>query len=343
MANIPNWPVLGNGSSGVNVTALQCLLYYHGFNISVDGIFGNGTAAAVTTFQRNHGLSPDGLAGQDTLSTMIVIISSRTNNYAARAAQYLLSKFEYLTVDGDFWTNSKSATETFQQKMGIGVTGTVNALTWRYLFGYNSYPSGGGGSSGIITINNKDYAGNSILSSAEIERLEANLSFYQKAQDSYNVPWQLLAALHYREYSLQKAGPSNGMGPYQIWGSSYPKGSYSDTQFQTATDDAAKFVLGKVGNIDLTLDSNVKRAFFFYNGASQGYKNQAINLGFTSAQAANGEGSPYVMNRYDKQRDPTVDPTKSNRTWGQVKYDNGPIEYPANADYGAFVIYKALC
>lgn len=49
MANIPNWPVLGNGSSGVNVTALQCLLYYHGFNISVDGIFGNGTAAAVTT------------------------------------------------------------------------------------------------------------------------------------------------------------------------------------------------------------------------------------------------------------------------------------------------------
>lgn len=72
MAKIPDWPILRKGSRGVNVTALQCLLYYHGFKIAIDGDFGTGTAAAVTNFQRNHRLSQDGAAGPDTLSTMIV-------------------------------------------------------------------------------------------------------------------------------------------------------------------------------------------------------------------------------------------------------------------------------
>ena len=50
------------------------------------------------------------------------------------------------------------------------------------------------------------------------------------------------------------------------------------------------------------------------------------------------EGSPYVMNMADARRDPTVSPT----TWGQIKHDNGSIEYPANRGYGAFIIYSAL-
>lgn len=341
MAKVPSWPLISNGSSGKNVTALQCLLCYRGSNIAIDGIFGNGTAAAVRTFQQNHGLDADGIAGQNTLLAMITTIYSRTNNYAARAAQYLLSKFESLAVDGDFWTGSQSATETFQQKMGIAVTGSVNSLTWRYLFGYSAYPIGSG--SGAITIKNEDYAGKTILSASQIELLEANLPFYKKAQDDYGVPWQILAALHYREYSLRKAGPSNGNGPYQIWGKSYPVGAYSDTQFQNATNDAAQFVLDKMNGTSLTTDDHVKYAFFSYNGIATVYKTQARNLGFTSAQANNGEGSPYVMNRYDKKRDPTVEPTKSNGTWGQIKTDGGSLSYPANSDYGAFVIYKALC
>lgn len=48
------------------------------------------------------------------------------------------------------------------------------------------------------------------------------------------------------------------------------------------------------------------------------------------------------MNRADSRRDPTVEPTKSNSTWGQIKEDNGPIEYPANNDYGAYVVYSAI-
>ena len=48
------------------------------------------------------------------------------------------------------------------------------------------------------------------------------------------------------------------------------------------------------------------------------------------------------MNRADQKRDPTVEPTKSNKTWGQIKKDFSSIEYPANEDYGAFVVYCAI-
>lgn len=141
MASAPNWPVMGNGSSGTNVMALQLLLIYRGANISADGIFGNNTEAAVRSFQASRNLGVDGIAGQNTLNALIVTVANRTNNSAARAAQRLLSKFEYLTVDGDFGADSERATRAFQSKMGITVNGIVYPTTWRFLFGYNAYPA----------------------------------------------------------------------------------------------------------------------------------------------------------------------------------------------------------
>ena len=275
---------------------------------------------------------------------MIVNIASRTNSSAARAAQTPLAKFEPLTVDGDFYICSAKAAVTFQTNMGLSATGVVDATTWQYLFGYNAYPNNGvsGGVSGFAAVNNYDYAGNAIMTSSQLALLSTYAPFYKRAQAAYGVPWQILAALHYREYSLQKSSPSDKNGPYQIWGRNYPIGAYSDEQFQAATNDAAQFILGKVGSRDLTVDDNVKYVFFAYNVIAQVYKIQAINLGFMSVQASNGEGFPYVMNRYDYIRDPTVQPTKSIRTRGQIKTDNGSILYPANSDYGTVVIYKAL-
>lgn len=188
----------------------------------------------------------------------------------------------------------------------------------------------------------KDYSGKDILTSSQVTLLISNRPFYQSAAQTYGIPWQMLAAIHYREYGLKKAGPSNKNGPYQIWGSNYPVGNYTDAQFQTATNDAAQFIKGKAGSKDLSVADNVKYTFFAYNGTAQVYKTQAINLGFSQTQANNGEGSPYVMNRADAKRDPTVEPTKSNNTWGQIKTDGGSLSYPANSDYGAFVLYNVL-
>lgn len=141
MASAPNWPVMGNGSSGTNVMALQLLLIHKGFSISADGIFGNNTEAAVRSFQASRNLGVDGVAGANTLNALIVTIANRTNSSAARAAQRLLSKFEYITVDGDFGADSERATRAFQNKMGITVNGIVYPITWRFLFGYNAYPA----------------------------------------------------------------------------------------------------------------------------------------------------------------------------------------------------------
>ena len=56
------------GSTGSEVTkiqeVLQSLGYYYG---DIDGIYGSQTRSAVTAFQRDVGLTPDGIAGSKTL------------------------------------------------------------------------------------------------------------------------------------------------------------------------------------------------------------------------------------------------------------------------------------
>ena len=168
-----------------------------------------------------------------------------------------------------------------------------------------------------------NYAGEQILSGAFIDAIKENYPYYKAAADKVGIPWQALAAIHYRETRFART--SNA---YQITG-----GGGGD--FAAQTDAAAAFLKGK-GSFES--DDAAKRAFFGYNGMSSAYKQQAINLGFSEAAANNGEGSPYVMNKYDEKRDPN----KNGSSWGQIKSDGGGIVYPANQDFGAFVVYKAL-
>ncbi len=53
------------GSRGAMVKKLQEAL-----SIGADGIFGNGTKASVTDFQKSNGLDADGMAGPETLSKL---------------------------------------------------------------------------------------------------------------------------------------------------------------------------------------------------------------------------------------------------------------------------------
>ena len=66
--------VLAVGSSGPEVTALQQKLKDEGFDPGlVDGTFGLGTEAAVIAFQKNEGLTPDGIAGPRTQDALGLI------------------------------------------------------------------------------------------------------------------------------------------------------------------------------------------------------------------------------------------------------------------------------
>lgn len=54
------------GEIGSRVVWLQAKLNKHGYNLTVDGIFGNGTLAAVKAFQTKKKLDADGLVGNAT-------------------------------------------------------------------------------------------------------------------------------------------------------------------------------------------------------------------------------------------------------------------------------------
>lgn len=79
------------GSRGEEVTQIQTKLkslgYYTG---NVDGVFGAATQNAVRNFQRDYGLTADGIAGTNTLRALG--ISSGANNFYSSADYELLAR-----------------------------------------------------------------------------------------------------------------------------------------------------------------------------------------------------------------------------------------------------------
>ena len=79
------------GSSGAEVTQIQTKLkslgYYSG---NVDGIFGSATQNAVKIFQRDYGLTVDGIAGSNTLRALG--ISAAGNDFYSSADYELLAR-----------------------------------------------------------------------------------------------------------------------------------------------------------------------------------------------------------------------------------------------------------
>lgn len=65
-----SWPALSiltqQGDSGSKVRAVQSQLRESGYAVTVDGIFGSGTASAVRSFQSAKGLGADGIVGDNT-------------------------------------------------------------------------------------------------------------------------------------------------------------------------------------------------------------------------------------------------------------------------------------
>ena len=130
-----SWPVLSVGSHGPTVTAVQVLLGWRGYSLAPeDGDFGSGTATKVKSFQSAHGLTADGIVGENTWSALIGTLRTGSNNAGVKAAQVLLNKAGAgLVVDGDFGAATDSATKAFQSSSGITADGIIGPTTWRYL------------------------------------------------------------------------------------------------------------------------------------------------------------------------------------------------------------------
>ena len=93
------------GSSGSEVRNIQTKLknwgYYTG---SVDGVYGSRTVAAVKSFQRNNGLTADGIAGTKTLAAMGISSGGSSNTGTNSANIDLLARAIHGEARGEPYT-----------------------------------------------------------------------------------------------------------------------------------------------------------------------------------------------------------------------------------------------
>ncbi len=175
---VANLGSLKAGMNGSSVRALQTQLkklgYYTG---SVDGDYGEGTSAAVIAFQRDNGLTVDGIAGKSTLNAIYGAtgsgsggggsssgssgsktnpsrygVSASSNGYKTissnsgssssnvKALQSALSSTGYYSgsSDGEYGSGTEAAVKAFQKARGLRVTGMAGPSTQRLLYGGTS-------------------------------------------------------------------------------------------------------------------------------------------------------------------------------------------------------------
>jgi len=137
------WPVVQNGSQGHPIRTLQFLLRAHGHNLTVDGMFGPATEAAVKAFQTSKGMAADGIMSAQTWLTLIIQAKKGSSGDAVRGVQ---EEFQFragepgkgLKVDGIFGPQTDSTVRGFQHALSLDVPsvvvdGIVGPVTWQAL------------------------------------------------------------------------------------------------------------------------------------------------------------------------------------------------------------------
>jgi peptidoglycan hydrolase-like protein with peptidoglycan-binding domain len=156
---------ISQGESDGCVAELQQLLNQYGQSITVDGVFGPGTYAAVRVFQSQSGIAVDGIVGP--VSKNALYNGSSSSGAPARVnltsglcpvnvkvgekdgcvteLQDLLNQHgATLTVDGDFGPGTLAAVKSFQSGAGLSADGIVgpNTKTALYRGGVSQGASG---------------------------------------------------------------------------------------------------------------------------------------------------------------------------------------------------------
>jgi Putative peptidoglycan binding domain len=124
-----HWPDVNEGAKGTIVEVIQYLLGARGHAVTVDGVFGPNTKAAVEAFQRSVKLQPNGGVGSLTWPKLIVTVQRGSTGDAVRAVQLILR----VQVDGDFGPSTQAALRSFQSAHKLAVDGVAGPLTWNAL------------------------------------------------------------------------------------------------------------------------------------------------------------------------------------------------------------------
>ncbi len=154
----PTAYLLKTGVKGDAVRQLQQRLkelrYYEG---DVDGAFGPGTETAVIAFQRQHGLTADGIVGEGTRAALFAqsakifqptpsptatpgLLKKGDNGDSVRRMQNRLKELGFYdgVVDGDFGGGTEEAVRLFQRQHGLDVDGVAAQKTFAILYGENA-------------------------------------------------------------------------------------------------------------------------------------------------------------------------------------------------------------
>lgn len=137
---IQPWPIVQQGDQQHPVQTVQYLLRAHGKTVTVDGIFGPKTDAAVRAFQKDKHLTQDGDVGPNTWSALVIQVKKGNTGDAVRGVQ---EEFQFrnlsgdpskgVQVDGIFGPDTDDAVRGFQGAVGLDADGIVGPLTWRAL------------------------------------------------------------------------------------------------------------------------------------------------------------------------------------------------------------------
>jgi peptidoglycan hydrolase-like protein with peptidoglycan-binding domain len=142
---ISPWPVVQKGSQGHPIRTLQLLLRTRGHHITVDGLFGPATEAAVKAFQASKGLAADGIVTPQTWTTLVIQVKKGSKGDAVRGVQ---EEFQFrsgsgdpskgLQIDGIFGPQTESTVRGFQHALSldiplVAVDGIVGPVTWQAL------------------------------------------------------------------------------------------------------------------------------------------------------------------------------------------------------------------
>lgn len=153
---------LEHGASGRWVRALQTALREAGYDLDVDGSFGDATYAAVRDFQSNNDLDVDGVVGPNTWAALGVDSGSKGededededegedegyeqlsrgdegDDVSVLQAALVAAGYE-IDIDGVFGADTERAVRRFQQANELDVDGIVGDDTWSALEDFIEY------------------------------------------------------------------------------------------------------------------------------------------------------------------------------------------------------------
>ena len=139
---VPLGVPLARGDRGENVKQLQTALNValalpKKKRIVTDGVFGKGTAAAVSTIETNNALPVDGIADDAVLAVLgidptTVSLSAGTKHATVATAQTALARVMKVKVraDGIYGAGTTRLVKRFQKSVGLKQTGVIDRTTW---------------------------------------------------------------------------------------------------------------------------------------------------------------------------------------------------------------------